>query len=123
MFRVSVITDMLKAILNSLSVTKYAILASTLLILAGHLYQYLNHPLRHYPGPRIAALSKWYKFYFDVLQDGGFLEHLEKLHIQYGMITLCILCLRVLICSNLGPVVRVGPNEVHYNKTCDQDSY
>ncbi|KAK0189785.1 cytochrome P450 [Armillaria mellea] len=97
MFRVSVITGMFKAILNSLSVANYAILASTLLILARYLYQYLNHPLRHYPGPRIAALSKWYKFYFDVLQDGGFLEHLEKLHIQYG------------------PVVRVGPNEVHFS--------
>ncbi|KAJ7236911.1 hypothetical protein C8J57DRAFT_1521299 [Mycena rebaudengoi] len=54
-------------------------------------------PLRNYLGPWLAAFTKWYKGYFDVLRDGGFLEHLKWLHKKYG------------------PVVRIGPNEVHFS--------
>ncbi|KAJ7242078.1 cytochrome P450 [Mycena rebaudengoi] len=54
-------------------------------------------PLRNYPGPWLAAYTKWYRGYFDVLRDGGFLEHLKWLHKKYG------------------PVVRIGPNEVHFS--------
>ncbi|KAL1676824.1 hypothetical protein EV122DRAFT_279706 [Schizophyllum commune] len=31
-----------------------------------------------------AAIALWYRAYFDLARDGGWLEHLEKLHAQYG---------------------------------------
>ncbi|KAJ3511126.1 hypothetical protein NLJ89_g4275 [Agrocybe chaxingu] len=56
-------------------------------------YNYLSG----YPGPPLAALTTWYKAYYDIVKDGGWAEHLESLHQQYGKI------------------VRVGPNELHFS--------
>jgi len=45
-----------------------------------------NHPLSKYPGPPLAALTLWYRAYFDIVKDGGWSEHLGQLHNQYGML-------------------------------------
>lgn len=42
------------------------------------------HPLRHFPGPPLAALTIWYKAYYDVVKGGALLEHLRVLHGRYG---------------------------------------
>ncbi|KAJ6599961.1 cytochrome P450, partial [Mycena vulgaris] len=42
-------------------------------------------PLRKVPGPWLAAYTHWYKAYFDLILDGGFLAHLEWLHKKYGI--------------------------------------
>ncbi|TFK73743.1 cytochrome P450 [Pluteus cervinus] len=54
------------------------------------------HPLTKYPGPPLAAATTWYRAYFDVFLDGGWVHHLEYLHSTYG------------------PIVRVAPNELHF---------
>jgi hypothetical protein len=41
-------------------------------------------PLSHIPGPKLAALTWWYEFYFDVIQQGRYVFKIEKLHKQYG---------------------------------------
>lgn len=41
-------------------------------------------PLAKFPGPRLAALTTWYQFYFDVIQDGRLPWHLAHLHQIYG---------------------------------------
>ncbi|PPQ68061.1 hypothetical protein CVT26_007345 [Gymnopilus dilepis] len=56
-----------------------------------------HHPLSKYPGPSLAALTPFYKAYYDIIKDGGWAEHLEYLHARYGTI------------------VRVGPNELHFS--------
>jgi hypothetical protein len=48
----------------------------------------LFHPLAKVPGPRLAALTKWYEFYYDVVRDGEYVKHIEKLHTIYGMVML-----------------------------------
>ena len=45
-------------------------------------------PLAAFPGPRLAALSNWYEFYYDVILQGKFTFHIQDLHKQYGMIWL-----------------------------------
>ncbi|KAF8067760.1 cytochrome P450 [Lyophyllum atratum] len=55
------------------------------------------HPLRSYPGPWLAATTKWYRGYYDIILKGGWLPHLERLHEKYG------------------EVVRIGPNELHFS--------
>lgn len=44
----------------------------------------LLHPLSSYPGPRLAALSNLYAFYYEIIRNGLFVEHLQYLHSVYG---------------------------------------
>ncbi|EPS36574.1 hypothetical protein H072_9827 [Dactylellina haptotyla CBS 200.50] len=53
------------------------------------------HPLAKIPGPRLAATTQWYEFYYNVYQDGQFIFKTVEWHEKYG------------------PVVRIGPDEVH----------
>ncbi|OAL28004.1 hypothetical protein AYO20_09626 [Fonsecaea nubica] len=59
------------------------------------IYRLFFHPLSKIPGPKAAAISRLYDFYYDCIQGGKFVFKIEDLHKQYG------------------PIVRVGPNEVH----------
>jgi hypothetical protein len=43
-----------------------------------------RHPLRKFPGPFLAGCTHWYRAYYDLVKDGGFLTHLEGLHRTYG---------------------------------------
>ncbi|KAL0573598.1 hypothetical protein V5O48_008357 [Marasmius crinis-equi] len=70
--------------------------ASVLSALSIFVYRVFFHPLRKFPGPRLAAASTLYEAYYDIIQDGSFLEHLHWLHDVYG------------------PVVRIGPNKLHF---------
>lgn len=45
----------------------------------------LLSPLARFPGPKLAALSNWYEFYFDVSQQGQFTAHIQNLHTLYGV--------------------------------------
>lgn len=53
-------------------------------VAGGGLRRLFWHTLRSFPGPTLAALTSWYKGYYALVKDGGFLEQLEKLHEQYG---------------------------------------
>lgn len=63
--------------------------------LAVVVYRLYLHPLRSIPGPRLAAATGWYDFYYDVVQRGELLFKIKELHEIYG------------------PVVRITPREVH----------
>lgn len=47
-------------------------------------YRLWFHPLRKYPGRRLAALTSWYQAYVDIVEDGAWVERLEEWHSQYG---------------------------------------
>jgi hypothetical protein len=51
-------------------------------------YRLYLSPLARYPGPKLAALSNWYEFYYDVILQGKFTFHIRDLHKQYGL-SLC----------------------------------
>ncbi|KAK0507631.1 hypothetical protein JMJ35_010154 [Cladonia borealis] len=59
------------------------------------LYRLFFHPLAKIPGPRLAALTSCYEFYYDVIQPGRYIWKIKSLHEQYG------------------PIIRVTPREVH----------
>jgi hypothetical protein len=49
-----------------------------------YLYRVFFHPLAKYPGPKLAAASNWYEFYYDVYRQGDFTRHIQELHKKYG---------------------------------------
>jgi len=76
------------------------------------LYRLFLHPLASVPGPPLAAVTRLYAFYFNVIQGGKFYLEIERMHHVYGTPTpfhsnACSILI------NLGPVVRIAPNEVH----------
>lgn len=54
----------------------------------GIIYRLFLSPIAHIPGPRLAALTSWYEFYFDVIQPGQYVWHIQELHKKYGMFIL-----------------------------------
>ena len=78
------------------------------------LYRLFLHPLHIYPGPVFAAVTDWYEAYYNIIQKGGLLTEIEKLHKLHGKL---IDSRSSALCTSLtsvvtGPVVRVGPNTV-----------
>lgn len=51
--------------------------------------------LSRFPGPKLAAVSNWYEFYYDVWQQGQFTFKIQELHKRYG------------------PIIRITPTELH----------
>lgn len=42
------------------------------------------HPIAHILGPRLAALTWWYEFYYDATQPGQYVFKIQELHKRYG---------------------------------------
>ncbi|WYZ45823.1 hypothetical protein EsH8_IX_000048 [Colletotrichum jinshuiense] len=59
------------------------------------IYRLYLSPLARFPGPKLAALSNWYEFYYDVVHPGQFTSHVQALHKKYG------------------PIIRITPTEIH----------
>jgi hypothetical protein len=72
------------------------------------------HPLSPFPGPRLATLTRWYGFYYEVIKHGAFLRHKSALHDTYGLVFICRIMPYDLLKFDpgIGNIVRVGPNEV-----------
>lgn len=73
--------------LQDLTRLSVALLLETgLIYLAGlAIYRLYFSPIAKFPGPKLAALSKWYEFYYEVVLKGQFTFHIQELHKKYGM--------------------------------------
>ena len=65
------------------------VVASLLLALVGAIRRLYFHPLTHIPGPKLAALTWWYEFYFDVVRQGRYVFHIQELHERYRSCFFC----------------------------------
>lgn len=75
----------------------FLILPITLYVTSLYVYRLFFHPLAGFPGPKLAAISLWYEFYYDVIQRGQYIFHIRDLHEKYG------------------PIIRIGPDDLHVN--------
>ncbi|KAK7928942.1 P450 monooxygenase [Apiospora marii] len=65
------------------------------------IYRLYLSPASVFPGPRLASLTYWYEFYYDVWKGGRYTWKIRELHEKYG------------------PLVRINPYEVH----CDDPDF
>lgn len=58
-------------------------------------YRLFLRPLARFPGPKLAAISRWYEAYYDLSKGGQYTPKIAELHEQYGkgsryyVLTLC----------------------------------
>lgn len=71
-------------------------------LFAQGIYRIYFSPLSHIPGPKLAAATILYEFYYDVILGGQYTFKIIKLHKTYG------------------PIIRISPHEVHI---ADPDYY
>jgi hypothetical protein len=39
-----------------------------------------------FPGPKLAALTLWYEFYYDVIKGGKYTWEIGRMHEKYGLL-------------------------------------
>ena len=80
-------------------------------------YRMWLSPVAKFPGPKMAALTFWYEFYYDLLREGGglYIWEVEKMHKTYGSRNKHFYLPLTNHQSYLGPIVRVNPYELHVN--------
>lgn len=104
----------------------YLIFIFLLYILFVAIYRLFLSSLACIPGPKLAALTSLYEFYHDCVHPGQFYFQIQKLHTRYGMINANELLLADghsiplltpepsrLQLTFSGPIIRIGPYEVH----------
>jgi hypothetical protein len=55
-----------------------------LYLIGGAVYRLYLSPLAKFPGPKLAALTLWYEFYYDVVKSGMYMAEIAKMHEKYG---------------------------------------
>ena len=53
----------------------------------GVIYRLRLSPIAQFPGPKLAALTFWYEFYYDVVKRGCYVWEIKKMHETYVMWT------------------------------------
>jgi hypothetical protein len=80
-------------------------------------YRLYWSPLAAFPGPKLAALTTWYDFYYEIIKDGQLTFHIKDLHKEFGMNSLPAIIIESTqwLMMTQGSIIRISPNEFHIN--------
>ena len=69
------------------SARSFLLASSTLLIYCISLavYRLYVSPIAKFPGPKLAAVTLWYEFYYDVIKRGRYTWKIREMHQKYGV--------------------------------------
>ena len=81
--------------LTNISVVPKLAIAYIIYLVTLFAYRLLFHPLSQFPGPKLAAITRLYEAYYDVVKNGQYTFKIAELHKKYG------------------PIVRISPHELH----------
>lgn len=80
-------------------------------VIAQCVYNLYFHPLRKIPGPRLAAMTCLYEFWYDAVRGGAYIWEIRKMHEVYGKTAVLAAIAPLLRRSNGAPSYTVGrPN-------------
>ncbi|KAH3903697.1 hypothetical protein HBI56_213780 [Parastagonospora nodorum] len=68
-------------------------------------YRVTLHPLAGVPGPVLAGMTTLYESFYDIVLGAQYFKRIEEMHRQYG------------------PIIRIRPDEVHFNDPDFIDTY
>lgn len=76
--------SLLAGSLHLQSLAQVLLCVLTAYLIAGGCYRLYFSPLAKFPGPRLAALTHWVEFYYDLVKGGRFQHQIGEWHQQYG---------------------------------------
>lgn len=74
-------------ILNILLDTRWIVLSAVLFLsylVALAFYRTYFHPLAKFPGPKFAAITRYYEAYYDAWKQGHYIFKIDEMHRKYG---------------------------------------
>ena len=80
----------LEALQRSLPLVGGALIV--LYIIGGAIHRLYFSPIAKFPGPKFAALTLWYEFYYDVIKRGRYAFEIAEMHKKYGKSCIVWLC-------------------------------
>jgi hypothetical protein len=69
---------------SSLDLVGVALLSVVIYCFSLAIHRLYLSPLSAYPGPKLAGLTLWYEFYYDVIKRGKFAWEIKRMHEVYG---------------------------------------
>jgi hypothetical protein len=57
----------------------------SLWVIAKVIYRLFFHPLAKFPGPKLAAVTVFFEFYYDGIKGGQYTFEIANMHQRYGM--------------------------------------
>ena len=95
------------------------------------IYRLYFHPLSGFPGPKLAAITRYFEAYYDLVQNGQYTFKIREMHRKYGKSCLYFPNHHISrsawdakMLNVQGPIIRISPYELHIDDpSFSQDLY
>lgn len=101
------------ASISTANLASSAVICTALYLAGVAVYRLYLSPISHFPGPRLAALTWAYEFYYDWVLPGKYYERVAEMHRQYGSSPDIDSVPAIGLTRPPGSIVRVTPDELH----------